>query len=493
MTVMKTPGVYVVEKSVFPNSVVEVATAVPAFIGYTQMALNGARSLLGVPWKISSIGEFQQYFGKQPNYVFKVDTAGVSAVSGSDQSIEDTLKLVRISWADKFSFYQNLKLFFENGGGSCYIVSVGSYTDELNRDALIRGLAALLKEQEPTMVVVPEAVNLMEKECYDVFNAVLSHCGSMQNRVAILDIFQGYKDRNDSGGDVVSRFREQIIAPFFSYGACYYPWLNSSVVSSGELSFLNIQKGDLAGFKAALKLSAAGDLLTAINQMGTELSDGEGVELHQLLFKGSEFYRAVMMGMLSKLNLMPTASAMAGIYSLIDHAHDVWKAPANVGLSGVISTAVNISNDGQQDLNVPLDGKAINAIRYFIGQGIKVWGARTLDGNSSDWRYIHVRRTMIMLEQSIKYAAKSFVFESNTANTWVILRSMIANFLIGVWKRGGLAGAVPEDAFIVRVGLGETMTAEDILEGVMRITVLVAISRPAEFIEITFQQQMQKS
>lgn len=37
------------------------------------------------------------------------------------------------------------------------------------------------------------------------------------------------------------------------------------------------------------------------------------------------------------------------------------------------------------------------------------------------------------------------------------------------------------------------MTANDILDGIMRITVLVAIIRPAEFIEITFQQQMQKS
>ncbi|MGA9211442.1 phage tail sheath C-terminal domain-containing protein, partial [Kaistella sp.] len=99
----------------------------------------------------------------------------------------------------------------------------------------------------------------------------------------------------------------------------------------------------------------------------------------------------------------------------------------------------------------------------------------------------------IMLEESIKYAARSFVFEPNTTNTWVIVRSMLGNFLNGIWKRGGLAGAVPEDAFTVSIGLGETMTPEDILEGIMRITVLVAIVRPAEFIEITFQQQMQKS
>ena len=98
-----------------------------------------------------------------------------------------------------------------------------------------------------------------------------------------------------------------------------------------------------------------------------------------------------------------------------------------------------------------------------------------------------------MLEESIKLAAKAYVFENNNANTWVTVKSTIRNFLTGIWKRGGLAGAIPDDAFSVFVGLGETMTPEDILEGILRVTVLVAITRPAEFIEITFQQQMQQS
>ena len=73
------------------------------------------------------------------------------------------------------------------------------------------------------------------------------------------------------------------------------------------------------------------------------------------------------------------------------------------------------------------------------------------------------------------------------------MKCMIDSFLRSVWKRGGLAGATPEDAFEVHIGLGDTMTAEDILDGIMRITVLVAVTHPAEFIEITFQQQAQKS
>lgn len=50
MTAMKTPGVYIVEKDAFPNSIVEVATAVPAFIGHTEKADNGGTSISWTPW-----------------------------------------------------------------------------------------------------------------------------------------------------------------------------------------------------------------------------------------------------------------------------------------------------------------------------------------------------------------------------------------------------------------------------------------------------------
>ena len=190
---------------------------------------------------------------------------------------------------------------------------------------------------------------------------------------------------------------------------------------------------------------------------------------------------------------MPPASAMAGVYTMVDNTRGVWKAPANVSLNASVSPSVNITFADQEELNMPLNGKAVNAIRAFVGEGNLVWGARTLDGNSQDWRYINVRRTLIMLEQSVQAAAKAYVFEPNDANTWITIKSMIENFLYIQWKKGALVGSKPDEAYAVLVGLGSTMTGDDILNGIMRITVLVAVSRPAEFIEITFQQQMQKS
>ena len=215
--------------------------------------------------------------------------------------------------------------------------------------------------------------------------------------------------------------------------------------------------------------------------------------LHQALYNVSSVYKQAIKGVLKNLNLFPPSAAMAGIYTMVDNSRGVWKAPANVTLNYVGSTVEDIDDEQQADLNTPAHGKAVNVIRLFRGEGVKVWGARTLDGNSLDWRYVNVRRTLLFLEESIKNAARAYVFEPNDAGTWINMKCMIDSFLRSVWKRGGLAGATPEDAFEVHIGLGDTMTAEDILDGIMRITVLVAVTHPAEFIEITFQQQAQKS
>ncbi len=100
---------------------------------------------------------------------------------------------------------------------------------------------------------------------------------------------------------------------------------------------------------------------------------------------------------------------------------------------------------------------------------------------------------MIMIEQSCKLAAQAYVFQPNDANTWAAIKSSISAFLSGIWKEGGLQGATAAEAFQVAVGLGSTMTAEDILNGCLRVMIKVAVVHPAEFIVITFEQEMQKS
>lgn len=543
----KTPGVYIVEKDAFPNSVVEVATAVPAFIGYTEFADNKGKSLLNKPWRISSMAEFTSYFGGPPPATFTISRKGATAptvvdVVASPAATDDEKKIIDginaarkavaglpgvDKNADAFSgddedfslgkdqkyfltlegqyylLYRSMVLFFQNGGGACYVVSVGSYANEIEEAPLAEGLQLLKKEQEPTMVVVPDAVSLAEADCYKLQQAMFAHCGyEMKSRFAIVDIYGGFQDNRDN--ECIDNFRNKMATNFPAYGAVYYPWLNTSIVPVTELSFRNLHADSLDALVSLLTLEVREtvpslkkqeSIIAEINKLPTvsSLSAAENNELHKTLSAVCPLYNKILAGIQHKLNLLPPSAAMAGIYTMVDNTRGVWKAPANVSLSAVSSPTVNINHEEQEDLNVNTAGKSVNAIRTFIGEGTLVWGARTLDGNSLDWRYVNVRRTMIMLEESVKLATKAYVFEPNVANTWVTIKSMISNFLTSVWKRGGLAGSSPDDAFSVHVGLGETMTAEDILEGILRVTVLVALSRPAEFIEITFQQQMQKS
>ena len=584
---MKTPGVYIVEKNAFPNSVVEAPTAIPAFIGITEKAMNGNDDLKNKPWKISSMTEFIKYFGGAPELSFTVDIKQyfylskapkdaqkvlakelmepeskvckycicppgetATAKDENEQDLTDTPVgyAFYLDGTNLYTLYYNMSLFFANGGGTCYIVSVGTYgKDTLDDTKVTTALTNLEKEQEITMIIVPEAVE-NTGVCTNIQQNMLKHCGEMANRFTILDIAPKYPN-NDQLNTRMETFQGSIGSEYMSYGAVYYPWLNTSVLGDRDIDgemftwldtfyiyrdkFSDVDRNLQAIIEKFMHPSSveveAGKWLIikekeyAYVDITKELLEkdlGKGITVtvetipaadpnpekkvitlyvvdknsfHQALFNGSVLYQYAMKGLKKYLNLLPPSAAMAGIYTRVDNTRGVWKAPANVSVSYVESTAENIDDKEQEDLNAPMNGKAINVIRAFQGEGIKVWGARTLDGNSLDWRYINVRRTLLFLEESVKNAARAYVFEPNDAGTWINMKSMIENFLRGIWKRGGLAGATPEDAYEVHVGLGDTMTAEDILEGIMRITVLVAVTHPAEFIEITFQQQAQKS
>lgn len=191
---------------------------------------------------------------------------------------------------------------------------------------------------------------------------------------------------------------------------------------------------------------------------------------------------------------VPPSGAVAGVYAYVDNTRGVWKAPANVSLSSVNAPAVMIDHFDQESLNIDVNaGKSINAIRAFSGKGTLVWGARTLAGNDNEWRYVPVRRFFNMVEESVKKSTGWAVFEPNDANTWTKVKTMIDNYLVQKWREGALQGAVPDDAFFVKVGLGLTMTAVDILEGKMNVEIGMAVVRPAEFIILKFSHKMVES
>jgi phage tail sheath protein FI len=228
---------------------------------------------------------------------------------------------------------------------------------------------------------------------------------------------------------------------------------------------------------------------------GFDKNNGEynGRPLSNVLPMDNATYNQIRQEISKRTVTLAPSAAMAGIYARVDANNGVWKAPANVSVNFVMKPTYAVSQEEQADLNVTTTGKSINAIRSFTGKGTLVWGARTLAGNDNEWRYISVRRFFNMVEESTKKATEQFVFEGNDPNTWVRLRAMIENFLTLQWRAGALAGAKPDQAFFVRVGLGQTMTADDILNGRLIVEIGMAVVRPAEFIILRFSHKMQEA
>lgn len=235
------------------------------------------------------------------------------------------------------------------------------------------------------------------------------------------------------------------------------------------------------------------NIVRAIQSLLDEALEARNVAL-ETVEDTNTIYQEVLDEINNEALTLPPSGAIAGIYATVDNNRGVWKAPANISLTNVIGPAIKITSEDQEDLNVDANaGKSVNAIRQFTGKGTMIWGARTLAGNSNEWRYIPVRRFFNMVEESVKKSIYWAVFEPNDANTWVKVRTMIENFLTQKWRDGALAGPKPDDAFFVRVGLGQTMTQQDILEGRMNVEIGMAVVRPAEFIILKFSHKMQEA
>jgi hypothetical protein len=239
--------------------------------------------------------------------------------------------------------------------------------------------------------------------------------------------------------------------------------------------------------------SAGGSAITYFSAVLNAANNYESV-FDQSLLSGFGTYKTFVTKAGQELMILPPGSAIAGVYASVDSDRGVWKAPANISLASVLGPLILLNSQDQESLNVDTNaGKSINVIRAFTGKGTLVWGTRTLAGNDNEWRYVPVRRFFNYAEESIKKATEPFVFEPNDINTWIRVRAMIENFLTLEWRRGALAGAKATDSFYVKVGLGETMTSLDILEGRMIVEVGMAVVRPAEFIILRFAHKMQES
>lgn len=491
MTNFKTPGVYIEEVSTFPASIAPVATAIPGFIGYTDKASDDgvSRSLVLKAKRITSFVDFEALYGGPAVETINVtidDTDPDNRVITSEMDTHSSTSALKMNHASQFILSNSVRMHFANGGGDCYIISVGLYGDDTEDDQdysgtvdvtdLEKGLEVAGTIDEITLNVIPEAQFLNISSYGSLMEKSLTQCNELQDRFTIMDVPYSV-DPNDIPANITtdidndaSAFRNAMpnSTDFLKYGAGYYPAIETTISYNYEDSSVFI------------------DIVTTSGTTQTTLS--------ALKNSKTEDYNAVVAHLTTNWVILPPSGAMAGIYSRVDRTRGVWKAPANESVSSVVKPLINISAKQQANLNIDANsGKSINAIRPFTGKGTLVWGARTLAGNDNEWRYIPVRRLFNFVEESTKKASEFVVFEPNDANTWLRLQGMISNFLSNLWRQGALAGATPEAAYFVNVGIGKTMTAQDILEGRLIVEIGMAAVRPAEFIILRFSHKLQES
>jgi phage tail sheath protein FI len=454
-----TPGVYVQEIATLPPSVAEVSTAIPVFIGYVQTP--GADVT-----RITSMLEYRALFGTAvpSNFKVKVNPAGADGTPGTIDVTEDA----PAAGTHQTLFY-SLSHYFINGGGPCYVIPIGGGANA--KADFQAGLDKAAELDEPTLILFPEATALPIEDYGALAGAALAQCNDLKDRFTILDVPDGKVDD----------FRTRIGMNYLSYGAAYHPYLETTINPLYDETAVTVDTGD-----APAVAPATGP--------GPAPAAPELPKLSTLQQTKTDVYNRVK-DALSRLRItLPPSPAMAGIYASVDRDRGVWKAPANASVEGVIGAVTRITDAAQAGLNIdPTAGKSINAIRDFTGKGTLVWGSRTLAGNDNEWRYVPVRRLFIAVEENTKKASAFAVFEPNDATTWLKVKGMIESYLYNLWRDGALAGAKPDDAFFVHVGLGKTMTAQDVLEGKLIVEIGLAAVRPAEFVMLRFMHLLQKS
>jgi phage tail sheath protein FI len=380
------PDIYVEEISTGPRPIGAVGTSTAAFLG---LAPKGD-AYSGDPRAVNNWSEFLREFA--PPNPKDTSTDLSHAVFG----------------------------FFQNGGSRCIVVNLGKEM------TLGDGLATLEALDEIAIVAAPGYADAASYE------ALISHCEKLKDRVAILD-----PPKEPVKIEALTRVAEPKPA-----------------------------RGDGGGRGAAA--GGAGP--------------GPGYRPRQSDPGMAAFYHPrikVLDPLSSKVDPVPVPPSghIAGIWARTDSTRGVHKAPANEPIRGALDVTYRITRSEQEVLNPA----GVNCIRWFPTEGIRVWGARTIAAEASEWRYLNVRRLFNMIEESIARGTRWVVFEPNDRPLWQDIKRDVGAFLRTLWRDGALMGRSPEEAFFVQCD-EETNPPDSIDQGRVVIVIGIAPVKPAEFI-----------
>lgn len=506
------PGVYVEEVDKGTKPIEAVGTAVAAFIGYTEKAVDSRNgvdtSLLGKPTLVTNWSQYVQKFGGPVSGAYLPD-----AVYG----------------------------YFNNGGGNCYIVSIKT----------------LSTSDDPSMVTSARvSLPSADGKAGNLLEVTSRQGGPIGNDVSVtvkpnpaegakdftlivsvkdqpVETFEGLTTgKGDNNVETVVRTKSKLVDVKVVGKAELAPAGGSFALSGGAVQTKAItlkdyqgsvdERSGMGGLEALddVTMVCVPDLMTSYEAGEIDLKGVQAVQQAVIDYcenvrycfaildcppklmpqemkgfrlnvnydstRAALYYPwievADMTGANGRTRMVPPSGHMAGVYARSDATRGVHKAPANEIVRGVLGLEVKVTK-GEHDLLNPV---GVNVIRSFPGRGIRVWGARTLSSDAS-WRYINVRRLFSMVEESVERGTQWVVFEPNDAQLWARVRRDINAFLTMVWRSGALFGATPEKAFYVKCD-AETNPPEARDLGQLVVEIGMCPVKPAEFVIFRFSQ-----
>jgi phage tail sheath protein FI len=413
-----TPGIYIQEIPSGNPPIEAVGTATPALLGVAPLAT--ARVNEAIP--IDSWSQFQKY------YIFGEDRFAAAVASGAAPGVDTT------------PLAQAVRGFFENGGSRCYVLNLGP-------NGNLQGSGGARRQGIDLVEEIDEISTVCAPGFHDArsYQALISFC-ERTNRMAICDAPEDVAN-SDQLKDVVvppqSAEPRTGAAPAGAAPAGAAPGGGAKATpTSGGLRAMSAESGNAAYYYPWLTC------VDAVNPSSPQLVNS------------------------------PPCGHVAGIYARVDASRGVFKAPANEPVRGALNVVYRVTDPEQGGLNQ----SGVNVIRFFSGDGPRVWGARTLSGPEKPWwRYINVRRTFTMIERSIKRGTLWAVFEPNDQLLWSRIRVSVGMFLKRMYKSGALMGRSPEEAYFVKCD-EETNPPEVVEVGQLVIVVGLAVVKPAEFV-----------
>jgi phage tail sheath protein FI len=511
----QTPGVYIEEVDRAMKPIQGVGTAVAAFIGFTEQAEEPPRngtgpiSLLNKPVLITNWNQFTQKFG--------------GFVEGA--------YLPHAVYA-----------YFANGGGRCYVISVdslGASSDPDKASAAQVALPATGKSKGELLLIKARQRGPVGND----LGVAIKHEGEGETSSFSLTITRGgsgverFSNLTLASGDhhvvTIVNTASKLIQVEVMTESDLLPAEGHYTLQGGAIKTLPVnvaqfegdpaQRQGLGALEAVEEVSivCAPDLMSSYRRGDLDLKGVKAVQQallnhcermkyrfaildtppdmipqqvgewrqHQAGYDskyGALYYPwleiANPLGASGATMLVPPSGHVAGIYARTDTERGVHKAPANEVVAGILNLELNVTKEEQAGLN-PI---GVNCIRTFPGQGIRVWGARTLSSDPA-WRYINVRRLFNFIEASIEVGTQWVVFEPNDQDLWARVRRDITAFLRRVWRSGALFGTTAEEAFYVKCD-AELNPPEVRDAGQLIIEIGLAPVKPAEFVVFRISQ-----